>query len=84
MYPPDLEKEMFIIEKRTYCYQVMPFRLKNARATYQLMVNKVFKELLGEVMEGYVDDMIVKANKMNHTLDNLKKSLSCLERIICT
>ena len=60
MYSPDAEKTTFIIEKETYCYQVMPFGLKNARATYQRMVNKVFKELLGEVMEAYVDDMIVK------------------------
>ena len=47
MYPPDAEKMAFITEKGTYCYQVMPFGLKKAGATYQQMVNKVFKELLG-------------------------------------
>ena len=30
-----------------YCYTVMPFGLKNARATYQRMVNKIFTEQLG-------------------------------------
>jgi len=39
---------------------VIPFGLKNVGATYQMMVNRVFKDLLGEVMEAYVDDMIVK------------------------
>ena len=68
MYPPDAEKIMFITEKGTYCYQVMPFELKNVGATYQRMVNKVFKELLGEVMEAYVDDMIVKSKQgKSHT-----------------
>ena len=60
MYPPDQEKTSFITEKGTYCYQVMPFGLKNVGAMYQRMVNKVFKELLGDMMQAYVDDMIVK------------------------
>ena len=30
---------------------------------YQRMVNKVFKELLGDMMEAYVDDMIVKSRE---------------------
>lgn len=46
-----------------YCYQVMPFELKNVGATYQHMVNKVFKKLLGDTMEAYVDDMIVKSQE---------------------
>ena len=61
MYLPDQEKTMFITKKWTYCYKVMPFRVKNIRATYQHMVNKVFKELLGNTMEAYVDDMIIKS-----------------------
>ena len=36
------EKTSFITDRETYCYKVMPFGLKNARATYQRMVNKVF------------------------------------------
>ena len=46
IYPPDQEKTSFITEKWTYYYQVKPFGLKNVGATYQRMVNKVFKELL--------------------------------------
>lgn len=44
MFDPDQEKTLFIIDKGLYCYQVMPFRLKNAGATYQRLVNTMFKD----------------------------------------
>ena len=34
MDPNDQEKTSFVTRKGTYCYQVMPFGLKNAGATY--------------------------------------------------
>ena len=34
MAPEDMEQTYFITEWGTYCYRVMPFRLKNAGATY--------------------------------------------------
>ena len=40
---------------------MMPFRLKNARATYQRFVNKLFEPLIAKTMEVYVDDIIVKS-----------------------
>ena len=39
----DQEKIAFITDKATYRYRVMPFGLKNAQATYQRLVNKLFK-----------------------------------------
>ena len=42
MHPPDVEKTTFITPCRLYCYNVMPFGLKNVRATYQRMVTKIF------------------------------------------
>ncbi|KAM2525366.1 hypothetical protein TB1_022884 [Malus domestica] len=35
MHEPDKEKTVFLIERGTYYYKVMPFGLNNARATYQ-------------------------------------------------
>ena len=60
MHVPDQEHTSFITNHRLYCYKVMSFGLKNARATYQRLVNMMFKEQIGKIMEVYVDDMLVK------------------------
>ena len=52
----------FITDRRIDCYKVMPFRLNNVGATFQQMVNKIFKELIRYTMEVYVDDMLVKSH----------------------
>ncbi|XP_019450609.1 PREDICTED: uncharacterized protein LOC109352881 [Lupinus angustifolius] len=59
--PPDQEKTAFITDQTAYCYTVMPFGLKNAGATYQRMMSKVFAGQTGEHMEVYMDDMIAKS-----------------------
>lgn len=43
MHPEDEEKTSFVTEEENFCYRAMPFDLKNTRATYQQMANKVFK-----------------------------------------
>ena len=60
MDPDDQEKTSFVMGQGTYCYQVMPFRLKNTEATYQRLVNKMFQKKIGASMEVYIDDMLVK------------------------
>ncbi|CAL2241651.1 unnamed protein product [Prunus armeniaca] len=80
MYDDDKTKTFFIIERGTYCYKVMPFGLKNARATYQRLVNKIFKEQIGITIEVYVDDMLVKAPKRANHLKNLTEAFSLLRQ----
>ena len=49
-------------ESGNYYYNVMLFGLRNQGATYQRMMNKVYdKELLGDILEVYMNDMIVKS-----------------------
>ncbi|KAL5544666.1 hypothetical protein UlMin_008450 [Ulmus minor] len=57
------EHTAFLTNQGLYCYKVMPFGLKNAGATYQRLVNKMFKNQIGKTMEVYVDDMLVKSLK---------------------
>ena len=43
----DQEKTSFITSQGLFCYKVMHFRLKNAGATYQRMVNHMFHPQIG-------------------------------------
>ena len=61
MYPPDEEKIVFITPHRHYCYQVMSFGLKNTKSTYQRLMTKIFKPLIGHTVEVYIDDIVVKS-----------------------
>ena len=49
----------------------MPFGLKNAEATYQRLVNHMFRPQIGQNVEVYVDDMLVKSLDEKRHLDNL-------------
>lgn len=53
----------------------MPFDLKNTRAVYKRKVNKVFENLIGNVIEAYVDDMVIKNMKAKDHMANLQKYL---------
>ncbi|XP_057789181.1 uncharacterized protein LOC131006011 [Salvia miltiorrhiza] len=59
MHPGDEEKTAFMTSVALFCYKYMPFGLKNAGATYQRLVNRMFASLLGQTMEVYIDDMKV-------------------------
>ncbi|KAL2226671.1 UNVERIFIED_CONTAM: Retrovirus-related Pol polyprotein from transposon opus [Sesamum indicum] len=69
MAKEDREKTFFVTDKGIYCYNVMSFGLKNAGATYQQLVNKMFSELIGRTMEVYVDDMVVKSKRSQDHLE---------------
>ena len=57
----DQEKTSFVTSQGLFCYKVIPFGLKNARATYQRLVNHMFRPQIGRNVEVYVDDMLVKS-----------------------
>ena len=50
MHKPDEEMTAFTMDQGLYCYTVMPFGLKNAGATYQRLVNKMFARQIGKNM----------------------------------
>ena len=58
----------------------MPFGLKNAGATYQRLVNKMFSKQIDKNMEVYVDDMLIKSREEFSHLDNLKETFATLRQ----
>ena len=66
----DREKTAFISLDANYHYIVMPFELKNAEATYQQMMTRMFQNKIGHMVEVYIDSMVVKSKQeKRHTKD---------------
>jgi len=70
----DKQKTTSMTELGNYYFNVMPFGLRNAGATYQRMMNKVYdKKLLGDILKVYMDDMIVKSQQEVDHAAHLKR-----------
>lgn len=80
MHPDDQEKTPFITGRGIYCFKVMSFGLKNAGATYQRLVNKMFADFIGDTMQVYIDDMIVKLLKELDHLNHLRQAFAVLKK----
>ena len=51
MAPKDMTKTTFTTEWGIYCYMVMSFGLKNARATYQRMATNLLHDMMHNEVE---------------------------------
>ncbi|CAA0816892.1 Unknown protein, partial [Striga hermonthica] len=78
MHPDDAEHTSFYSARGLYCYVMMTFGLKNAGATYQRLVNKMFARLIGHTMEVYVDDMLVKSEHASDHIAHLSEVFDIL------
>ena len=78
MDPDDQEKTSFVTAQGTYCYRLMPFRLKNAGATYLRLVNRMFQKQIGTTMEVYIDDMLVKSTTAELHIAHLSEAFQIL------
>jgi hypothetical protein len=59
---------------------VMTFGLKNAGAMYQRAMNLIFHDLLGVLMEVYIDDVVVKLVGFEEHMSDLKLSLERIKK----
>ena len=76
----DQEKTSFITSQGLFCYKVMPFGLKNTRETYQRLVNHMFLPKIGQNVEVYVDDMLVKSLDEGKHLDDMQETFDTLRQ----
>lgn len=75
----DRENISFIIDQQTYCYNATLFELKKAGATFQALVNKVFTKQIGQNVEAYIDDIMIKVRKLMIIPKTVVRSLRCYE-----
>ena len=68
----------FITPFGMYCYVTMPFGLRNTGATYQRCMTQVFGNNIGQTVEAYVDDIMVKTRKAENLVNDLKVTFKCL------
>jgi hypothetical protein len=59
---------------------LMTFGLKNAGATDQRAMNYIFHELIGKIVEIYIDDVVIKSLDHESHLDDVRKILECTRR----
>lgn len=58
----------------------MHFGLKNVGAMYQRVITMIFYPHLEEIIEVYIDDMLVKSLKAEQHLKHLEKTVELLEK----
>jgi len=69
----DKKKTAFRIDSNNFYYEVMPFGLKNAGATYQRLMDNVFHGMIGKSVEVYVDDIVVKSDLSEQHIQDYRK-----------
>jgi hypothetical protein len=69
----DIHKTAFIVAGAVglFKYVVMIFGLKNAGATYQHAINYIYHDLIGKLVEIYIDDIVVKSTLTGGHLEDL-------------
>ena len=76
----DQEMTAFVTLIGNYHYKVMPFSLKNAGATYQRMMTRMFEPQLGKNIEIYIDDMVVKSKAESEHVNDLENIFDILRK----
>jgi hypothetical protein len=76
----DEEKTSFITPYDVFCYQFMPFDLKNAGATYQRMMQNCLGSQIGRNIQVYIDDIVITTRKEESLINDLKETFDNLDR----
>ncbi|GKB82046.1 reverse transcriptase domain-containing protein [Tanacetum coccineum] len=81
MAKEDEEKTTFITSQGIFCYTKMSFGLRNARATYQRLVDKAFYKQIGRNLEVYVDDLVIKSHTEDEIVRDIEETFKTLREI---
>jgi hypothetical protein len=76
----DEEKIASITPYGMFCYQVMPFGLKNTGATYQRMMQNCLGRQIGRNIQVYIDDVVITIRKEESLISDLVETFDNLNR----
>jgi len=62
----------FMAEFASYYHKVMPFGLKNADTTYQILMNRILTPMIGRNVQAYVDDMVITSEEKDQHIYDLE------------
>ena len=71
--PKDREKTTFITRFGIYKFNIMPFRLCNAPATFQRLIDTVLRDILWQNVVVYIDDIIIGTKTFDKYLLQLEQ-----------
>lgn len=78
MHEPDKEKTAFATPDGLYEFNVMPFGLCNAPATFERMMDSVLRGLKWKTCFCYLDDIVVFSSTFAEHLQRLDEVLTCI------
>jgi hypothetical protein len=75
MAPEDIHKSAFRVPGAMglFEYVVMTFGLKNVGATYQHAMNYIYHDLIGKLVEIYINNVVVKSTSTGGHLEDLRQ-----------
>lgn len=81
MVVQDIEKTTFLTPCGMYCYNCMPFGLRNAGATFQRLMHIALGRQLGRNAEAYVDDIVFKSREGRTLIEDLEEAFANLRKV---
>ena len=76
--PEDRHKTAFNTKYGHYEYNVIPFGLTNAPATFQTLMTDIFRPYLDDFMNVYLDDILIFSETIEDHLSHVRKVLEKL------
>jgi len=69
-----------MIELSSYCYKVILFRLKNADATYQRLMDRILAPIIGHNVQAYVDDIVITSKEKDQHILGLEELFTTIAK----